>query len=148
MHALLIGQLSTDTHIICNHQGTAGTIIVLSPIPRTQLSSIELYHCLRTLAFYKQARSSLSSTLHCCYSWPTEPTGPRHHIGIAVLHTGLIQARSASSAPDASCFFFFASIGPFGKSSINSGMSAGLSRSFDRTPNGFLPISNSPRQCG
>jgi hypothetical protein len=27
MHALLIGQLSTDPHIICNHQGTDGTSI-------------------------------------------------------------------------------------------------------------------------
>jgi hypothetical protein len=30
MHALLIGQFSTDPQIICNHQGTDGTIIVLS----------------------------------------------------------------------------------------------------------------------
>jgi hypothetical protein len=27
MHALIIGQLSTDMRIICSHQGTTGTII-------------------------------------------------------------------------------------------------------------------------
>jgi hypothetical protein len=37
----------------------------------------------------------------------------------------------------------FASVNPFGKSPINSWMSAGLSRSFYRTPNDCLPISNS-----
>jgi hypothetical protein len=42
MHALVIGQLSTDPHIICNHQGTDETIInrqkksLCSPIYRAR----------------------------------------------------------------------------------------------------------------
>jgi hypothetical protein len=49
--------------------------------------------------------------------------------------------------------FFFASVSTSGKSSIHSGVSARMSRSFERAPKGCLPISNSSsptwlKSCG
>jgi hypothetical protein len=46
MHSFLIGQLSTEPHIICNHQGTDGTIInkqvlsLCSPLYRARNSVV------------------------------------------------------------------------------------------------------------